>query len=356
MKKFEALFKASKINCVYLLDRETFIDSLITPLRETFPFEACSVTGFSSAGFDFRGIFCGYPPEYLRIYANKHHERLPFYKDHLKAAARMGFDTKIINHCARTYPTDYAERYEPFGFQCGTQTVFYDRSGNPIGVTSMLKKSAPRFTPEEERAVTKLPPYLMYAFLRYRYLVALDFFTLVSFDEFPIGILTCNAQGTITYMNECVTKLFKQDSLRDIPSRLPTPFMDCKHALDAISGSGPVDTADLFQNTETYIAPYGMVICYRFDDKYGGNYLPSKKGYVFFIDTKKKTALVKGHLSKREFEVIRLVGLGLQDKEIANEIGISEKTVQIHLHNVFKKLETNNRTEAAVRAIRLGLI
>ena len=65
---------------------------------------------------------------------------------------------------------------------------------------------------------------------------------------------------------------------------------------------------------------------------------------------------MKPILSPRELEVIRLVSRGLQDKEIAFELGISERTVQTYIQNLFAKLGTKNRTEAAVKAISLGLL
>lgn len=51
-------------------------------------------------------------------------------------------------------------------------------------------------------------------------------------------------------------------------------------------------------------------------------------------------------LSKREKEVLDLLANGKSNKEIANALFISEKTVRTHLHNIFKKLDITKRTEA----------
>lgn len=54
-----------------------------------------------------------------------------------------------------------------------------------------------------------------------------------------------------------------------------------------------------------------------------------------------------GILTGRELEVLRHVARGTQNKLIAVELGLSENTVKIHIHNVIRKLGTRNRTEAA---------
>lgn len=48
-------------------------------------------------------------------------------------------------------------------------------------------------------------------------------------------------------------------------------------------------------------------------------------------------------LTRREIEVVRLLAVGLRNREIARRLLISEGTVKIHLHNVFSKLGLDNR-------------
>ena len=59
-----------------------------------------------------------------------------------------------------------------------------------------------------------------------------------------------------------------------------------------------------------------------------------------------------GELSKREVEVLRLLGEGLTNAEIAARLYISTKTVATHVGNIFAKLQLRNRTEAAAFAHR----
>lgn len=61
-------------------------------------------------------------------------------------------------------------------------------------------------------------------------------------------------------------------------------------------------------------------------------------------------------LTNREIEVMSLVGLGRSNREIAGRLGISERTVEAHLYQAFRKLGARSRTEAALIAAQSGLI
>jgi DNA-binding NarL/FixJ family response regulator len=61
-------------------------------------------------------------------------------------------------------------------------------------------------------------------------------------------------------------------------------------------------------------------------------------------------------LSERELEILTLTGKGLTNKAIGVQLGISDRTVQNHLANIFDKLQAESRTEAVMRAVYLGLI
>lgn len=62
-----------------------------------------------------------------------------------------------------------------------------------------------------------------------------------------------------------------------------------------------------------------------------------------------------GGLSEREAEVLGLVALGRSNRQVANELFISEKTVARHVSNIFNKLNVSSRTEAARVAVELGI-
>jgi DNA-binding NarL/FixJ family response regulator len=68
-----------------------------------------------------------------------------------------------------------------------------------------------------------------------------------------------------------------------------------------------------------------------------------------------RSALCDG-LTDREMEVLRLVGEGSSNKEIARLLSISEKTVKNHISNIFSKLHVCDRTQAVLYAIRKGWV
>jgi DNA-binding NarL/FixJ family response regulator len=60
-------------------------------------------------------------------------------------------------------------------------------------------------------------------------------------------------------------------------------------------------------------------------------------------------------LTSRELEVLRLVGAGKTNKEIATELVISERTARTHVSHILGKLGLSSRTQAALWAVREGL-
>ncbi|MCS6843258.1 MAG: response regulator transcription factor [Caldilineales bacterium] len=68
------------------------------------------------------------------------------------------------------------------------------------------------------------------------------------------------------------------------------------------------------------------------------------------------TAVLPEALTARELEVLALLAEGLPNKAIARRLGISEHTVKFHVNAIMGKLSAQSRTDAVVRATRLGLI
>jgi DNA-binding NarL/FixJ family response regulator len=61
-------------------------------------------------------------------------------------------------------------------------------------------------------------------------------------------------------------------------------------------------------------------------------------------------------LTDRELQVLELIVLGHQNKQIAHTLNIAEDTAKIHVKHIFAKLGVQNRTHAATAAIQLGII
>jgi DNA-binding NarL/FixJ family response regulator len=82
----------------------------------------------------------------------------------------------------------------------------------------------------------------------------------------------------------------------------------------------------------------------------GGRPIPS--------DVAVRLAARTGHpsLTPREIAVLDLVASGMRNKEIGAALGITEDTVEVHVRNLFAKLNVNDRTAAVTVALRRGII
>ena len=61
-------------------------------------------------------------------------------------------------------------------------------------------------------------------------------------------------------------------------------------------------------------------------------------------------------VSKREEEVLQLIADGLSTTEVAEKLYISVKTVKNHLASIYQKLDTRDRTQAVLQAVRMGIV
>lgn len=70
----------------------------------------------------------------------------------------------------------------------------------------------------------------------------------------------------------------------------------------------------------------------------------------------KAAAAPEGLLTAREMDILWGIAKGFTNAEIAERLGISRQTVPVHIRNIYRKLETTNRTETVFEASRIGLI
>lgn len=105
------------------------------------------------------------------------------------------------------------------------------------------------------------------------------------------------------------------------------------------SGSAELKQAiDSIINNESYIQP---------------SLIPALNSRLINRDVDKEKLKT---LTKRELEILAQVASGMFNKEIANNLDISERTVKNHISNIFKKIDVSDRTQAAVFAIRNNII
>lgn len=62
------------------------------------------------------------------------------------------------------------------------------------------------------------------------------------------------------------------------------------------------------------------------------------------------------HLTRREAEVLKLAAKGLNNRDIAAYLGLTERTVKGHLVNIFGKMQVGSRTEAVLEALKRGWV
>jgi DNA-binding NarL/FixJ family response regulator len=71
---------------------------------------------------------------------------------------------------------------------------------------------------------------------------------------------------------------------------------------------------------------------------------------------KREASGAEAIISKREEEVLQLIADGLSTTEVAAKLYISVKTVKNHLASIYQKLDTRDRTQAVLQAVRMGIV
>lgn len=90
----------------------------------------------------------------------------------------------------------------------------------------------------------------------------------------------------------------------------------------------------------------------------GNNYIEPNLMPLLNANLEEKSNIKKriSELTKREIDVLKMIASGAFNKEIASTLNISERTVKNHISNIFKKIQVSDRTQAAVFAIKNGII
>lgn len=70
----------------------------------------------------------------------------------------------------------------------------------------------------------------------------------------------------------------------------------------------------------------------------------------------KKDVIEKLNISKREYEVLQLLGKGMSNQAIADMLFVSQNTIKTHTSRLFEKLDVKNRTQAILKAKELGIL
>ena len=139
-------------------------------------------------------------------------------------------------------------------------------------------------------------------------------------NKSKVKVLLLTAHNEAEYLLKAVELGIGGYVLKDAPSSV------LRNAIDAVIQG------------ETFIQPSLLPIL---DDK---------------MEEKKQDNIKIDSLTKRELEVLKLLAVGMYNKEIGEQLDITERTVKNHVSNIFKKIDVSDRTQAAVFAIRNSLI
>lgn len=87
----------------------------------------------------------------------------------------------------------------------------------------------------------------------------------------------------------------------------------------------------------------------------GRPFLQPSVAFKFMQAMKRPSTTLEEPLTEREHDILRQVAHGLSNQEIADKLTISERTVRTHISHILDKLALENRTQAALYALRHGL-
>jgi len=143
--------------------------------------------------------------------------------------------------------------------------------------------------------------------------------------------------------------------LPDVKVLMLTTFSDSEYIFEALEeGASGYLLKDM--PTDTIVQAIMTV-------HHGGVVLPKDFTVQVLSELRKKNKLepssdmpaVLASLTARELEILRALGQGLNNKEIAEGLFITEGTVKNHVSNVIQKLDVRDRTQAAIFAVRYGI-
>lgn len=346
MDSLKAFVERTKRRCSLLYDRDKFKGELLLPLKEQLPHLAGGVTGAACDGFDTRPVHYGCPPELLTEYTTFAPER---FASHFIDGLSRGYSTVASHqHGGLTERSDiYKTLFEPHGFRHGLQTFFFDESGGFFGAYGIARRSDRRFSGAEIKLFNRISPYVFSAFVKYRWLVEAGFFT-TTIDDLIFAVVMCDTRGRVTWTNRVAKKVLGISHNDDLPGELRSAVDGLKKIYS--KKPSPMTFRDWKAGTAL-----GTTLAFRVDDSHVDLLPASGDGFILFIDHRERPATGR-RLGRREREVLKGIARGMSDREVATAMGISERTVHNHVNNIFRKLGASNRTEAAVKAVRTGLV
>lgn len=339
---------------VCLHDRKSFVTNIMHPLKELVPHDASGIVGFKGISCDDSIIFYGYPEGYLLEWGNRSVELNRRWEPYFEEGQAAGYSTfRASDFSSTTKESDeYRQLYFEFGQKDAMQTMFFDDMGHFMGIYALNRfEMDEKITDQELNLFNKISIHSFFAYNRYRWLSEHDLFSLSDIDSTLMGIVVADSDGIIKNLNGTSRHLLKNKKGK-VPSRLTGELLNLTKGLLAVAHAKNNDPF-FFRRVE-HITSYGVAVCFCYNGNSTYHGLEGK-GYIIFIEPIRLNQEVISGFSRREMEVVRLLMSGKTDKEISSNLTISERTVQTYIQNIFEKMDVSNRTEAAIKAFKIGI-
>lgn len=337
--------------CCYLHDNDSFIEKVLRPINDLIPHYAQGVTSIDAETYCPRGIFYGYEPKFLNYISNLNIEDIPLLKKSFELGLRDGYNTATTESFGIDVRDDpeYKNIYGPYGFKHGLQTYFFSEAGSFLGYSGLTKKTAPGYTDEDIKIWEQVAPYVLHAFRKYRWLVNIEFFNKSSLEDMMFAAILTDRRGKVRWSNSLAKSNIPELATSD---NLPDGLKPC---FKKVTGFFQEKHDPFIYREMEASTPYGSTLCFAVDES-SSKYLPlEEEGVLFVINSDYLNKAVADSLTNRERETLSLIANGKFDKEIADILNISTKTVSSHVGKVLKKLKVSSRAEAAVKAVKLGI-
>lgn len=163
-----------------------------------------------------------------------------------------------------------------------------------------------------------------------------------------VVLLDINMPG----MNGVEATSFLKESHPETKIIILTIHKDDEYIFEAVKAGASgyllkdVDTQDLVRAVETAFKGESII----------DPAIASKLLHEFSRISKGNVETLHDCLTEREREILRLLVQGLSNRDVAEKLFISEKTVKNHISNIFRKLEVTDRTQAVVKALKIGMV
>ena len=168
--------------------------------------------------------------------------------------------------------------------------------------------------------LTRIMPEVLLLDINMPKINGIDVLCEIRKKKYPVKVLMLTVHDEVEYLLKAFDLGVEGYMVKD------SEFTELKHAINCLV------------NNETYIQPSLVPLL-------------NNRLLVRNLDKEKLDIL-----TKREKEMLVYISKGMFNREIATELKISERTVKNHISNLFKKIEVNDRTQAAVFAIKNDLV